>query len=866
MTPATASDAKPWWRRKSLAFRVALALWVGLLLVLGYVAERVNNERHLTEVRAATHRQMTQVHDRLNAKLHADLQLVRGLVSVINLLPTLDQSQFATAAQPLFDGRTRLRNIAAAPDMVIRLMYPLAGNERALGLDYRKTPSQLAAAELARDKREVVLAGPLKLVQGGTGLIARLPVFLPDPQGGERFWGLVSAVIDSERLFRESGLLDAQGPVEFALRGLNSSGPNGAVFIGRPEMFDERPELIKISLPHGSWLLAAAPRQGWPTQAENAWQLRIGFAAVALTVLAALGALARVMALADAAQTRAESANQRLLTLIEHSPDAMVIVNREGCIEMVNRQTEQLFGWDRAELLGQSPEVLVPPSTRESYAATQARYFASIEGPGPLTINRPIEAHGLHKDGSLIDIEISLRPLSTERGTVVTSVVRDVRARKLAEARAKASERRVSVIADHLPVLISQFDLEERYVFANASFRRIFDIDHHGLIGRTLRESRGDAYYAQVETHVKAALEGRSHTFDTRMVIGGNEHFFSQNYVADVDADGMVQGFYSVSVDMTELKRSEMRLADGEKRLRMITDNIPAMITHIDSNHRFTFANAAWFDFYQVRPQDMIGRHIRDAMGASFYEERRAYVEEAMTQGRRVEYDVVVASSHPERHLHVVLIPDVDDRDRVVGLYTLGLDTTAQRASETLLDELARVDHLTSLPNRRSFEERMNEAAARARRADTTLGVMYVDVDHFKKVNDIHGHATGDSVLQAFAHRLKASVRGTDTVARLGGDEFVVLLETLRDAGEATAVAEKILAAVRVPIELPAGAISVSASVGVALFGGDDATFTVATVLQLADTALYDAKRAGRDRFAMSPLQSLRRRAEPHRA
>ena len=848
------ADTRPPWGHKSVLFRLAVAVFVVTLLALGVVAERVNNERHLTEVRAATHRQMTQAADRLNAKLHADLQLVRGLVSVINLIPNLDQAQFDTAAQSLFHGHTQLRNIAAAPDMVIRLMHPMAGNERALGLDYRKVPAQRAAAERARDTREIVLAGPLKLVQGGTGLIVRLPIFVPDGRGGERFWGLVSAVLDSERLFRNSGLLDAGGPVEFALRGVDASGPGGAVFIGRAALFNELPAQIEITLPQGSWLLAAAPRHGWPARADNAWQVRLGFAAVALVMLAALAALGRAMRLTDTAQRRAELASHRLALLIEHSPDAMVIVNRVGRIEMINRQAEQLFGWSRAELLGQAPEVLVPVASRADYAAAQARYFASIDGPGPVSIQRPIETRGQHKDGTLLDIEVSLRPLSTEQGTVVTSVIRDVRARKQAEARAKASERRVSVIADHLPVLISQLDREERYLFANACFDRTVGIDHRALIGHTLREARGDAYYAKIAPYVQAALEGQPSTFETQLVIDGQEHFFNQDYVPDVDADGQVQGFYSVSTDVSEQRRGEMRLANSEVRLRMITDNMPALISHIDSQQHFTFANAAWLDFYNVQPQDLVGRHIRDALGSDFYDQRKAYIEAALVRGERVEYNS--RSPGPQsRQLRVILIPDIDAQDRVAGMYTLGLDVTAQKNLEEHLAEQARVDHLTGLPNRRGLEDKIEEAAARARRGRNILGVMYVDVDHFKQVNDVHGHAAGDEELRAFAQRLQASVRGTDTVARLGGDEFVVLLEALQDAHEAAAVAEKILVAMRALIELPGGPVRVSASIGIGLLFGTDPALSSAMVLKQADEALYEAKRAGRDRFNVSGAQ-----------
>lgn len=202
--------------RKTFVFRAAFALLAVTMLILGVGAERVNNERYVAQVRSTTNDELTRISTALSGQLHADLQLVRGLVSVIHLNPNLNQAQYETAMRPLFEGRNHLRNVAAAPDLVIRLMYPLAGNERAVGLDYRKVPSQLAAVERARDTRAVVMAGPLTLVQGGTGLIARVPVFVPDGKSGERFWGVVSAVIDTERLFRNSGLQDSNMNMRYA--------------------------------------------------------------------------------------------------------------------------------------------------------------------------------------------------------------------------------------------------------------------------------------------------------------------------------------------------------------------------------------------------------------------------------------------------------------------------------------------------------------------------------------------------------------------------------------------------------------------------------------------------------------------------
>jgi len=128
---------------------------------------------------------------------------------------------------------------------------------------------------------------------------------------------------------------------------------------------------------------------------------------------------------------------------------------------------------------------------------------------------------------------------------------------------------------------------------------------------------------------------------------------------------------------------------------------------------------------------------------------------------------------------------------------------------------------------------------------------MFLDVDHFKQINDSHGHAAGDAVLKEFAARLQRCVRITDTVARLAGDEFVIILEGLHSAGDAELVARKIAAALHPPIAWEARTLSpVTSSIGVVVLTGNDVA--VADVIARADEALYQAKRAGRDTFVVS--------------
>jgi diguanylate cyclase (GGDEF)-like protein len=188
-------------------------------------------------------------------------------------------------------------------------------------------------------------------------------------------------------------------------------------------------------------------------------------------------------------------------------------------------------------------------------------------------------------------------------------------------------------------------------------------------------------------------------------------------------------------------------------------------------------------------------------------------------------------------------------RERLTGVASLA---STALDGVNLLDEVrhqAHHDTTTDLPNARLFEDRVTQTIARARRDASRHALLFVDLDHFKDVNDTHGHKVGDELLRAAAARLSTSVRSSDTVARIGGDEFGVLLQALAADADAATVAGKIVGALREPFALRGLTLAVGASVGIAHF--PRGTDTYETVLARADAAMYDAKAGGRDRFAV---------------
>lgn len=178
-------------------------------------------------------------------------------------------------------------------------------------------------------------------------------------------------------------------------------------------------------------------------------------------------------------------------------------------------------------------------------------------------------------------------------------------------------------------------------------------------------------------------------------------------------------------------------------------------------------------------------------------------------------------------------------------------DITERLAFRNSLQEMALTDILTGLPNRRAFTQKLPEAMARALREPQQMGLLFMDIDGFKGVNDKYGHEAGDELLVLFAGRLQESVRDVDTVARLAGDEFTVILERLHGQEDALAVAQKILEAMRQPFLLSAATVLVSSSIGVTMYDPSHHISQDALVAQ-ADKAMYAAKRAGKNRVEWS--------------
>jgi diguanylate cyclase (GGDEF)-like protein/PAS domain S-box-containing protein len=470
---------------------------------------------------------------------------------------------------------------------------------------------------------------------------------------------------------------------------------------------------------------------GAPADEVHAHIGRIGRGDLSSPIPVAPGIEGSVLAGLRAMQIKLQASELRHSALFTASPDAMLISDAQGVIAQANQQVERLLGYSADELIGRPIDELVPEHLRGNHAERRAEFAAS---PAGRRMGRGLVVKARRKDGSEVDVEVSLSRIETGEGFLYVSALRDITERKLAEA-----DLRIAATAFEAQEGIVVTDARGVILRINKAFTETTGYTAEDVVGKTPR-----------------LLKSGRHDAD-----------FYRSMWETVGLTGGWQG------EIWDRRKS------GELYPK-------------------------WLTISAVRDQE----------------------------GRVTHY---------------------------VGTH---FDITQLKKAEERVEELAFFDQLTHLPNRTLLLDRLTQAMTAGSRNRNFGAVLFIDLDHFKTLNDTRGHDKGDLLLEHVAQRLNASVREGDTVARLGGDEFVVVLGGLRDnaleaANQTEGVGEKILAALRQPYRLGNIDHIATASIGATLFDGHQTS--IDELLKQADLAMYKAKDSGRNvlRFFDREMQTV---------
>jgi diguanylate cyclase (GGDEF)-like protein/PAS domain S-box-containing protein len=310
-----------------------------------------------------------------------------------------------------------------------------------------------------------------------------------------------------------------------------------------------------------------------------------------------------------------------------------------------------------------------------------------------------------------------------------------------------------------------------------------------------------------------------------------------------------------------ENQRIAARLEHSERVHRNLVDSSPDIIYTLDVQGHFTFVNDRAQQVLGFDREALIGQHYT----AFFHEEdleRAHYVFSEVQQQRHLLRNVELRfktgrpGGEPRTFSHALLATDPQEHGlatdslapRQFGVYGVARDITERKQAEELITYQTYHDILTQLPNRVLFKDRLGLALLQAKRHDTSLAVMFIDLDRFKLINDTLGHGTGDLLLQQVTARLQTCLRRCDTLSRLGGDEFTVVLPELQNRHDASVIASKFSDCLRQPFELAGQAVHVSASIGIAVYPQDGQT--VDELIRNADSAMYHRKTQGKNGHA----------------
>jgi diguanylate cyclase (GGDEF)-like protein/PAS domain S-box-containing protein len=327
----------------------------------------------------------------------------------------------------------------------------------------------------------------------------------------------------------------------------------------------------------------------------------------------------------------------------------------------------------------------------------------------------------------------------------------------------------------------------------------------------------------------------------------------------DEERNRLQQANDALALEMTERLKARQSELYAAQKLRMHVERTPLGVIEWDLKQRITAWNPAAEAIFGFPAYDALGKSVPYLLctesGRAAAEAMCAELVET-SEGNKTTLANVTRGGRTV-HCEWYNTPLVDSSDKVIGYASLVQDITERLNTERTIHYMAHHDALTGMPNRRLMQDRLHQAIMAARRKQRHVGVLFIDLDRFKVVNDTLGHDTGDFILKEIARRLVSCVREVDTVSREGGDEFVVILPDLERPEHARVVADKILRELARPVEIGGHDIHVTPSIGISHYP-NDAT-DVQQLLKQADNAMYQAKDAGRNtvRFFTNDLNFL---------
>ncbi len=465
--------------------------------------------------------------------------------------------------------------------------------------------------------------------------------------------------------------------------------------------------------------------------------------------------------------------------------------------------------------------------------------------------------------GRLAPVEVLSAGLQVGSRWLLTSYIFDVTQRKVAEERLQYYR---------MEAALHEQDLRYQELFASFSDSILFfevDAEWQLRIG-SLNPQAQQTFVTSESTDIQAGasvgvlpaemaallvsadrsrlVAGQALHQELDCMIANEKRYFATTLIPMLTSDGAVYRLALVLRDMTERRQMEESLAAREREYRELVENSPDFIARYDRDCRRLYVNSIFASKVTGGYSALLGTRPTDCPGGPMAAQYEQKIRAVFATGVHLEHEFVWDGIQGINSCSLIrLSAERDANGEIVSVLGVGRDITELTAYRQRIHQMAYYDQLTDLPNRVMFGDRLQQVLQDAEHYQHLFAVMMIDVDRFKVINDTMGHAAGDIMLREVARRLRATVRRDDVVARLGGDEFAILLPGIANSGDPASIAAKLLDALRQPVLIDGREIIVSLSIGIAQYPADSRE--AEDLVKYADTAMYLAKRSGRNNF-----------------
>jgi diguanylate cyclase (GGDEF)-like protein/PAS domain S-box-containing protein len=552
----------------------------------------------------------------------------------------------------------------------------------------------------------------------------------------------------------------------------------------------------------------------------------------------------------DAVQQVTENRLRTLLVAIEQSPTSIVITDLDGNLQYVNPQFTRVTGYSADEAIGANPRILQSGLTsKETYHEMWKTVTAGKVWNGELINKR--------KNGEVYFEEAHISPVVNDTGEIVqyVGVKFDITERKLTELALQESNQQINLLLNSMAEGVYGLDTEGNCTFVNQAFLQILGYDHADeVIGKYMHElihhSHHDgSSYPHTDCKVyQAYIENKNiHVSDEVFWRKDKTAVFIEYWSQPIVKNNVLTGAIVTFIDITERQRLEHQTLIAAAVFE--ESQIGMIVT--DSNGIILRANRAFTTTTGYSAQEVMGRNPNLLSSGKQLKEFYAAMWQSLNERGAWEGEVWNRRKNGEIYPEYLAISAVKEPNgSVINYVATMIDITKNKAASDEIKNLAFYDPLTKLPNRRLLLDRLKHALITNARRNSHGALLFIDLDHFKTINDTLGHNIGDLLLQQVSSRLNSCVRQGDTVARIGGDEFVVLLEGLSEhqfdaATHTEVIGSEILSVLNQPYKLTSHHYHSTSSIGATLFG--DSKSNVDELLKQADIAMYDAKESGRN-------------------